>query len=166
MSKVHSKLLARVLVAAGMASVTGIAMAGTSSSQVLVSATLVSGCEVSPNAAIAFGNVSTLLSAGDQIADSGTTFQVACSTDAVPTIASATARKMTKGANNLPFNLSLTSGAASDDLPTTPTALTLTKDGTLQTVTLYAKVLKSNFTGGNALPGGAYTGTMTVDIAY
>ena len=154
-----------------MASVAGLAAAGTVSGNVNVSATLNSACEVSASGgAISFGGITNLLSAGDKTANSGSTFQVACSSDMSPTIYSTTARVMDDGATGvLPFNLSLTSGAASNDLPTAQVdgvALSITKDGTLKTVTLYAKVLASNFTGANAQPGGAYSKVVTVSVDY
>jgi hypothetical protein len=152
-----------------MVSATGVAVAGTTSGNLVVSATLTSGCEVQAGS-IAFGSIVTLASVGDKTADSGTTFKVACSSDVTPTIASTTVRSMSDGAGTphlLPFNLSLTPGAAADDLATTtPVALTITQDGTMQTVPLYGKVLAANFTGANALPAGSYTNTMIVDVAY
>jgi hypothetical protein len=169
MFKFNSKVLAAALVAAGMVSVTGVATATTAQGNLVVSATLASGCEVQAGA-INFGSITTLASTGDKTADSGTTFKVACSSDVSPTIASTTTRSMTDGAGTphlLPFNLSLTEGAASNDLATTtPDALSITKNGTKQTVTLYAKVLASNFSGANALPAGIYSNTMVVDVAY
>jgi hypothetical protein len=152
-----------------MVSATGVAMAATAHGNLVVSATLASGCEVQAGT-ISFGSIVTLASSGNQIADSGTTFKVACSSDVSPTIASTTTRSMTDGAPTpslLPFNLSMTAGAASNDLAsTTPAALSITQNGALQTVTLYAKVLASNFTGVNALPAGVYSNTMVVDVAY
>ena len=169
MFKLNLKLAA-ALVAAGMVSATGLASAATTATgNLVVSATLASGCEVQ-DGAINFGTIITLLSSADKVANSGTSFKVACSSDVVPTIASTTARSMKDGAatpNLLPFNLSLTLGAAADDLPSSaPGPLPITKDGTLQTVTLYAKVLASNFSGANALPAGSYSNTMLVDVSY
>jgi spore coat protein U-like protein len=167
MLKFKSKSLVRALVAAGLVSIASMAIAaGTASSTVTVDATLVSACEVSTTAAIHFGNITNLLSAGDNVADSGSSFQVACSSDVAPLVSAAASRIMVNGTNNLPFNLSLTSGAIADDFPPTATGLAMTKDGTLQTVTLYAKVLAANFTGANNLPGGSYSKTMTVAVAY
>ncbi|MDB5907542.1 MAG: hypothetical protein JWP34_1656 [Massilia sp.] len=168
MFKLNLKLAA-ALVAAGMVSAAGLASAATATGNLVVSATLASGCEVQAGA-ISFGNITTLASTGDKVADSGTSFKVACSSDVVPTIASTTPRSMKDGAATphlLPFNLSLTPGAAADDLPTSsPGTLAITQDGTLQTVTLHAKVLASNFSGANALPAGSYSNTMLVDVSY
>jgi spore coat protein U-like protein len=161
------KLVLASTLALGAATMSSSSFAGTSSSTVTVGATLVAACQVTPTATINFGSVTNLLSAGDQTADSGVTFQVACSSDASPEIFSATTRTMVNGGHTLPFSLSLTSGAGSDDFPTSAgTALSLTQDGTLKTVVLYAKFLAADFTGGNALPSVAYTRNLTVSVSY
>jgi spore coat protein U-like protein len=166
MVKFNSKALAGALVAASLVSISGASMAGSVSSSVTVDATLVSACEVSSNAAIHFGSITNLLSAGDKLADSGTTFQIACSTDiAAPMISSATARAMVNGASNLPFNLSLTD-AVVNNFPLTATGLVIVQDGTLKSVPLYAKVQAANFTGASAKIGGAYSVPLVVIIGY
>ena len=142
------------------------AWAGTASSTMTVSGTLTTACEVSGTSTISFGNFAALSSTGNKTADSGSSFQVACSNSASPTIYATGTRKMLNGTYELPFNLSLTSGAASDDLPSssgTAAALTVTQDGTLQDVAIYAKTLASDFRG---LPSGAYTTNVTVSVAY
>jgi spore coat protein U-like protein len=165
--KFETKVLIRALVAASLVSAAGVSMAaGSVSSNLTVDATLVSACEVSPTAAIHFGNITTLLSAGDQMADSGSTFQVACSKDVAPLISTTAVRTMLFGAVPLPFNLSLTPGAAVDNFPPTATGLVMVKDGTMQTITLYGRVLAANFTGLSAKIMGAYTVNLTVDLAY
>jgi hypothetical protein len=153
----------------GAATMSGSSVAATSSSTVAVGATLVDGCEVTPNATISFGNIVTLLSTGIKTADSGATFQVACSNGASPLIYTPDPHVMldvATGLESLPFNLSLTAGAAANTINTTPTGFALTKDGTMQTVTLYARVLPANFTGGNARTSGAYTVNLTVSVDY
>lgn len=170
MSKPNKKMLARIL-AAGLATASSVAMAVPTTAQgnLTVGAVLQSACEVQAGA-ISFGNIVTLASTPDQTADSGSTFQVACSSDLSPTIASTTLRKMSDGAGTphlLPFNLSLTAAAASDNFPSaTPVALPTAKDGTMKALTIYAKVLNSNFTGTNALPAGTYTATLVMDVTY
>ena len=156
------------LVAVAIASMvlSGVAAAGTVNSTVTVDATLVSACSVSPTAAIHFGNITSLLAAGDKTGDSGSTFQVACSSDVSPLISNADTHTMLFGAIPLPFNLSLVAGAAANDFPPTATGLVMTKDGTLQTVTLDGKVLASNFTGTNAKAAGAYTVNLVVAVDY
>ena len=156
------------LVAAAVASmaICGAAAAAQSDSTLTVSATLQSACAVSSTATIDFGSFSTLATV-DQTANSGSTFTVACSVDMTPTIFASGDREMTYLTNTLPFNLSLTSGAAADDLPATSgtaEALTLTKDGTAKVVPLYARVAKADF---NGLPAGAYTTSgVTVSVVY
>lgn len=156
------------LAAVAMASLVmcGSAVAAQSDSVLTVDATLTSACEVSSAAAISFGTFSTL-AAADQTADSGSTFSVACSTDMVPTIFATGARTISNGADTLAFNLSLTSGAAADDLPSTlenAVGLSVLQDGTAKTVTLYALLAKANFA---SLPAGTYTGSaVTVSVLY
>ena len=158
------------LVAATLASmaICGAAIAATSSSTMTVSATLTSGCEVSTTSAISFGSFAALANTGDKTASSGSTFQVACSASASPTIYAVGTRSMSDGVlpSLLPFNLSLTSGAAANDLPLTQgtaAALTLTKDGDLHDVVIFAKTLASNF---KSLPSGGYTTNVTVSVDY
>jgi len=156
------------LLSAAIASLTlgGVASAAQSDGILSVDATLVSACTVSAAAAISFGSFSTQ-TIGDTQANSGSTFQVACSSDLAPQIFAVGTRTLTEGANVLPFNLSLTLGAAADDLPTTLGAaepLPITQDGTPQDVILYARALTADFAG---LPGGAYSaGVITVSVSY
>ena len=145
----------------------GTATAAQSDSVLTVDATLTSACAVSAGATITFGSFSTL-AAVDQTADSGSTFTVACSVDMSPMIFATGTRTIINGANTLPFNLSLTSGAASDDLPATlalSEALTVVQDGTAKVVPLYARVAKADF---GSLPAGAYANgsAVTVSVSY
>jgi spore coat protein U-like protein len=131
-----------------------------------VSANLLTACEVSAASAINFGNFAALASSGDRTANSGSSFQVACSADASPSIYASGSRIMLNGASQLPFNLSLTSGAAADDLPSdsgSSTALTVAQDGDLHDVVLYAKAFAADY---KALPSGAYTADVTVAVVY
>jgi spore coat protein U-like protein len=156
-----------VLAALASLSMCGAAMAANADSTLTVSATLTTACEVSPTASISFGSFAALASTGDMTANSGSTFQVACSNSATPTIYATGTRSMVNGGTNLlPFNLSLTSGAASDDLPSdsgTASTFTLTQDGSLHDVVLYAKTAAADFKG---LPSGPYTTDITVSVVY
>jgi spore coat protein U-like protein len=165
MSKFNLNVLARLAAAATMASAVSAASATNVQGNVTVNATLTAGCEVQ-GGAIAFGSFLALASAGDKIADTGTTFKIACTSGVTPTISSATTREMTDGTGILPFQLSLSAGAAADDFPTTPGAFTFTSDGTLRTVAIYGKVLAANFTGVKALPAGGYSKLVVVDVDY
>lgn len=145
----------------------GTAVAAQSDSVLTVDATLTSACAVSAGATISFGSFSTL-AAVDQTADSGSTFTVACSTDMVPAIFVTGTRTIINGANSLAFNLSMTSGAAADDLPATlalAAALTVVQDGTAKVVPLYARLAAADF---GALPAGAYANgsAVTVSVSY
>jgi spore coat protein U-like protein len=167
MSKLNSKVITRLAAAVVMASSASVATSATTSGQMAVGATLTSGCAVDTGAAIAFGNIVALITTGDAVADSGITFRVACTTGVTPTISTGVTREMEDAsANTLPFNLSLTPGAASDDFPSAPDGLTLTQNGAMQVVTIYGRVLAANFTGANVKPLGAYTKTVTVNVGY
>lgn len=147
--------------------VCGTAAAATSGSTLTVDATLTSACAVSSTATISFGSFSTLETT-DRTANSGSTFTVACSSDMTPLIFATGTRTIINGANTLPFNLSLTDGAAADNLPATlalAEALTIVQDGTAKVVPLYARLAAANF---GALPAGAYANgsAVTVTVSY
>ena len=160
----NSSLLALAL-AASLAGTS--AMAAEDTSTMTVSATLVSGCEVSTSSSIGFGNIVALLSTGDQTADTAGSFTVACSASATPTIYATGTRSMANGANLLPFNLSLTADAAADDLPSVVgSAVALpafTQNGAMQPITIYSSVAATGF---QALPSGNYTANITVAVVY
>jgi hypothetical protein len=79
-------------------------------------------CTVGTGGALAFGSVVALASTANQTTDSGQSFKVKCDSGVAGTLRlySATPRVMQHNASSLPFNLSLNSGAANDDLPTAP----------------------------------------------
>jgi spore coat protein U-like protein len=160
-TKQKLSLLAAAAAAMTMSGVAG--AAGTATGTLTVNATMTSACTVSEAPTISF--VFGAQDAG-ATANSASTFQVACSSDLTPTIYASGTRAMTNGANAMPFNLSLTTGAAADDLPTTSpgSALTMVQDGTLKDVPLYASVAASTFRG---LEGGSYTVTgISVIVSY
>lgn len=162
MNKNTVSLLALALAAA----FAGAASAAEDTSTLSVSAELTTACEVSAASSIDFGSFAALLSTGDKTANSGSTFQVACSNSATPTIYVSGTREMANGANVLPFNLSLTAGAAADDLSSdsgAADALTVTQDGALHDVVIYGKVAATDF---QALPSGSYTTDVTVHVVY
>ncbi len=156
------------LVAVAVASITcsTMAVALQSDGTLAVDATLASACTVSGAATISFGSFSSQL-AGDTTANTGSTFQVACSSDLSPKIFATGARTVVNGANTLPFNLSLTTDAPADDLPltlATAEALPMTQDGAPHDVHLYARALTANYIG---LPSGTYNaGAITVSVSY
>ncbi len=159
------------LVATAVASITLSTMAGAAGTQLdgslAVDATLLSSCSmVAGAAAISFGSFSSLLP-GNQVGDSGSTFRIACSADMNPLIFATAVRNLTNGTSQLPFSLSLTPGAASDDMPSTlatAEALPMTQDGTAQDIHLYARVLAGDYA---KLPGGLYSSSaITVSVSY
>jgi hypothetical protein len=155
------------LVAAAVAAITmsTSAVALQSDSALTVSATLVGGCAVSAASSITFTPFSTLAT-GNQTSNTAASFTVACSSDAVPKIF-ATGTRTLVGATAIPINLSLTAGAAANDLPATlalAQALTLVQDGTPKVVPLYAAILYANYAGRAA---GTYTSAaITLSVSY
>jgi hypothetical protein len=68
----------------------------------------------------------------------------------------------------MPFKLSLTAGAASNDLPATgatAAGLSIVQDGTAKVVPLYARLAMADF---KAMPAGTYTNgsAVTVSVLY
>jgi spore coat protein U-like protein len=141
------------------------AVAGTATANLTVSVTLENSCTVS-EAAMDFTNTAALLSSGDQIADTGTTLKVACTTGSSPTIWSSSPRFLVSGPNSIPFNLSQESGAALDDLPTAAPGEAISgyiADGTEKVVPLFSKILALNF---GDEPASMYTANITVSVNY
>jgi spore coat protein U-like protein len=163
MTKLNSKVLARLAAAALMASVATVASAGQDSGTLTVGVDLTAGCKV-VSGTIAFGSVLALGSTADQTANSGTTFKVACTTGIAPSISTSATRVMTDGTRNLTFKLSRAALGA-DDFPVTATPGLLggTMDGTEKDVMVYAKILAADF---KSLPASTLSAVMTVDVAY
>lgn len=166
-----SKQKFSLIAAALAATLSGAAMAAiTTGGVVTVTAMLTTACTTSATATIDFGSISTL-GAADALGDSASTFQVACSAGLAPKIYVTGTRTMILGGAGttiLPFYLSLTPGAAADDLPATGatgSALTLTQDGVLHDVKLYARALAANI---KLLPAGTYTNgsAVTATVTY
>lgn len=164
------RTLVSTLAAAGLAVAAFSTQAAvtTVSGSVNVQTTLTAACEVSASgAAIDFGSVVALASSGNKTANSGSGFQVACSTGLTPTIYSTTTREMDDGAGHtLAFNLCLSACSGSNDLAATQEgadSLSITQDGTLKTVALHGRILATNF---QALPAGSYSKSVTVNVDY
>ena len=140
--------------------------AGTATSTMNVDATLVTACEVSPTSAISFGTFPALASQGAKSATSGSSFRVACSSDALPKIYTLSARTLANGANVIPFNLSLSEGAASDDLPATGVTGVdpgMLKDGVMHDVVMYASFSAASYSG---KPAGVYSRAVSLQVDY
>jgi spore coat protein U-like protein len=124
-------------------------------------------CTVGTGGALAFGSVVALASTTNQTTDSGQSFKVKCDSGVAGTLRlySATPRVMQNNASSLPFNLSLNSGAANDDLPTAPLGapFDITRNGTDQAVILYAKIYSQNF---RSLPSGLYSAAIVLTVEY
>jgi spore coat protein U-like protein len=134
---------------AGTIALSSVAGAATQTGNLTVSAVLTSGCSVSPTPAISFGSFATLAGV-DQIADSGTSLQIACSSGLTPVLYVTGARTMVDagGLNPIAFNLSLTAGAVANDLAIAigpATSFGLTQDGAPHAVLLYARAPLANF---------------------
>ncbi|MDO8776036.1 MAG: spore coat protein U domain-containing protein [Burkholderiaceae bacterium] len=138
---------------------TGLALAGTNA--------IAQSCTVASGGTLAFQAVVALASTVNQTTDSGQSFKVKCDILVLGTLRlySTTQRVMRSSSYSLPFNLSLNSGAASDDLPTAgPGAqFNITRDGIYQPVTLYAKIFTQDF---KSLPGGSYSSSITLTVEY
>lgn len=163
----HNKSLGRALVVFGMVmGSANIAVAATATGTMTVNATLTSGCTVSAST-LNFASAVALTSSPDVTADTGTSLKVACTAGTTPQIWSDTPRALSDGTNTFAFNLSQTSGAAADDLPTTSLAAEtisgFTADGAEHTVTIYGKILASNF---GSKPAGSYTKAVTLSVNY
>ena len=160
-------LLAAAVASIALSGVTGAVTQTTGN--LTVSAVLTSACSVSAAPAISFASFSTLAGV-DQTANTGTSLQVACSAGLTPVMFASGTRTMVDGLglNPIAFNLSLTAGAAADDLAIAigPAAsFGLTQDGAAHAVVLYARVPLANFASKAA---GAYTTAtpLVVTVSY
>ena len=159
------------LLAAAVASIafSGAAGATTATGNLTVNAVLTSACSVSAAPAISFASFSTLAGV-DQQANTGTSLQIACSAGLTPVMYVTGSRTMVDagGINPITFNLSLTAGAAANDLAIAigpATSFGLTQDGAAHAVVLYARVPLANFASKAA---GTYTtaAPLVVTVSY
>ncbi|WP_026435963.1 spore coat protein U domain-containing protein [Acidovorax sp. JHL-9] len=164
MTKFTQTTLVRTSVAAGLILGAGAAQAATATGTMDASATLTNSCTVSAST-LTFASTAALASSADVTANTGTSLQVACTTGTAPKLYSATPRTLVNGTDSFAFNLSLTSGAAADDLPTAaPVSSNIAApNGSDQTVTVYGKILASNF---GSMPAGSYTRAVTLSVDY
>jgi spore coat protein U-like protein len=123
-------------------------------------------CTIASGAMLSFGAVVALASTGDVTTNSGISFWVNCTSDvaAAPALYSATTRTLISGSNSLPFVLSLVSpGGASLPSISPGTQLGITRNGSNQIVTLYGKILATNF---QSLAAGVYSSSITLTVEY
>jgi spore coat protein U-like protein len=124
-------------------------------------------CTVAPGGRLAFQNIVALASNVDQSTDSVQSLRLGCDSGVTGALRlySSTPRVLRNGAHAMPFNLSLNSGAASDDLPVaSPGAqIAVVRDGQEHALTLYAKIFVRDF---QSLPGGMYSASVTLTLEY
>jgi spore coat protein U-like protein len=130
-------------------------------------AALAQSCTVASGGMLAFLGVVALDTTADQDTDSGQSFRIACDSAVAATLRvySATPHVLRSGGHALPFNLSLNSGAGSDDFPAgSPGAqIALARNGKEQPVTLYARLFSRDF---RSLPAGTYSAALTLTLEY
>jgi Spore Coat Protein U domain len=123
-------------------------------------------CTIATGATLSFGAVVALASTGNVSTNTASSFWVNCTSDvtAAPTLYSSTPRTLTSGANSLAFSLSAVAPGGTE-LPTASpgAALTITRDGTNQTVTLHGRLFSSNF---RSLPSGQYSRSIGLTLEY
>lgn len=124
-------------------------------------------CTVASGATLSFGSIVALASTPDQTTNSGTTLWVNCSADVTetPTLYSSTSpRALVSGAHSIPLALS---GVApgGPELPYAPPGmpLNLLKNGSAETIVLYAKVQSIHF---RSLPSGSYSAILSLTVEY
>ena len=123
-------------------------------------------CTIASGAVLSFGAVVALASTGDVTTNSGSSFWVNCTSDVVaaPTLYSATPPILLSGGNSLPFALSIVSpGGAELPIVSPGTQLGITRNGSNQVVTLYGKILATNF---QSLSPGMYSMSITLTLEY
>jgi spore coat protein U-like protein len=123
-------------------------------------------CTIASGAVLSFGAVVALASTGDVTTNSGSSFWVNCTSDvaAAPTLYSATPPILLSGGNSLPFALSIVSpGGAELPIVSPGTQLGITRNGSNQVVTLYGKILATNF---QSLSPGTYSMSITLTLEY
>ena len=145
------------------------ASAGTATSNLAVTATVVANCTMSTTA-LGFGNVDTLSGSNVDGAGSlsvtctnGTTWTAAAGVGA-GTGATFISRRLTSGANLLNYNLYTTAGRTivwGDGTGATAT-LAGTGTGTVQSISVYGRV----GSGQTTVPAGSYADTIAVTVTY
>jgi hypothetical protein len=107
-----------------------------------------------------------LASTGDVTTNSGSSFWVNCTSDvaAAPTLYSSTPRTLLSGGSSLPFALSIVSPGGAELPSASPgVQLGLTRNGSNQMVTLYGKILATNF---QSLSPGMYSRSISLTLEY
>jgi len=152
----------RITLAVLLAVASGAATAATVSNTMTVTATITQSCTLSPTSTLSFGD---LVAGGSDVTATSSGVSLLCTKGSSPKIYSASDRKIINGTEEIPFNLSLTSGASADDLPTTaPTETNLpTTTGEAQVIPIYGRIPAANYLTKTA---GAYSGTVVLNVDY
>ena len=124
-------------------------------------------CTIATGATLSFGSVVALASTPDQTTNSGTSFWVNCSEDVTtaPTLySSTTPRTLQSSVYSIPLALS-THSPGGPELPFAAPGmpLSLLRNGTAETVVLYAKIQSTHF---RSLPSGSYTAVLSLTVEY
>lgn len=124
-------------------------------------------CTIAAGGNLSFGSVVALASTPDQTTNSGTSFWVNCSaevTNAPSLYSTTTPRALLSGANSIPLMLS-THSPGGPELPFSSPGmpLDLLRDGSAETVVLYAKIQAIHF---RNLPSGSYAATLSLTLEY
>lgn len=124
-------------------------------------------CTIATGARLSFGSVVALASTPDQTTNSGTSFWVNCNTDvpSAPTLHSSTMpRALLSGAYSIPLELSI-EAPGGPELPfaSPGTPLNVLRNGTAETVILYARIQSIQF---RSLPSGSYTAVLSLTVEY
>lgn len=123
-------------------------------------------CTVASGGTLAFGPVVALASSPDVSTNTGTSFWVNCTADVTttPAIYSGSTRAMVSASSSLPFALSLVAPGGLELRSTSPgTPLTISNNGSNETVTLHGKIFANDF---KALPTGVYLQVITLTVEY
>lgn len=161
----------RSLIVLGAAAVSvmflvNIAHAGSSSSNMTVSATVVPSCTISAGA-LAFGNYDPIVANASTDLDATATLSVACSSGANTNIVAASGanvsggqRRMKSGSNFLNYNL-FSDSAHAIAWPISAPGVTYVGIGGADTLTVYGRVPAAQ-----SQPVGSYTDTVLVTINF
>ena len=154
----------RITLAVLLAMASGSIMAATANNTMTVRATLSQSCTLSSTSSMDFPSLSA---GGGDVTATSSGVTLLCTKGTTPKIYSSSARIITNSTTteDIPFNLSLTSGASSDDLPTSaPSSSNLpTPTGTSMEIPIYGKILSTNYVGKTA---GTYNGTVVLNVDY
>ncbi|MBH1971772.1 spore coat protein U domain-containing protein [Moraxellaceae bacterium AER2_44_116] len=159
-----TKLMSRVALVSALA-ITGLNVnAATVTDNLAVSATVIANCSIdAATTPLAFGNYDAVVANASTPKDAAASVDVTCTDGAVGVTLSAgngTAfsgtRRMSSGANRLPYELFSDAGRTAAFA-----AEPVTADGSLQTIDVYGRIPAAN-----TAPVGAYTDTLVMTVTF